>query len=109
MGHPVLLAEDEHWRQLLAHCAELLGLATRSLGAMAAAAEQHKLKAMRNAAAQRAAASIELLRTTLRHVAERGVAVAAPPTQQATLDELAARLAPLLPGPAVESDDEEYY
>ena len=50
---------DALGERLLAQCAELLQLALRSLGAMAAAAEGHKIKAMRSAAAQRTMAAIE--------------------------------------------------
>ena len=48
LGLPHCLAELGE--KLLAQCAQLLQLALRSLGAMATAAEQHKIKAMRSAA-----------------------------------------------------------
>ena len=75
---------------------------------MAAAAEAHKLKATRGAAARRALdATQEVLRKALPALAERGVAVAA--EQREALEALLARLTPLLPAEAAESDDDEYY
>ena len=93
--------------QLLQQCAELLGLAVRSLGAMAAAAESHKIKAMRNAAAQRAMTSIEQVKATFPALQERGVRGAGEQTE--ALARLVEKLAPHLPAEVIESDDDEYY
>ena len=98
---------DELGEQLLAQCAQLLQLALRSLGAMAAAAEQHKIKAMRSAAAQRAMLSIETVEKTFPALQARGIAV--PPEATETLAQLVGRLTPLLPAADIDSDDDEYY
>lgn len=75
---------------------------------MARAAEADKLKATRGAAARRAVDSIdEMLRKALPALAERGVAAAA--EQRDTLEQLLARLTPLLPVDAPDSDDDEYF
>ena len=73
----------------------------------AAAAEQHKLKAMRNAAATRAVTSIESVQKALPALAERGVAAAA--EQREPIETLLERLKPLLPVETADSDDDEYY
>ena len=75
---------------------------------MAAAAEAHKLKATRGAAARRALdATQEVLRKALPALAERGVAAAA--EQREPIEKLLERLKPLLPVETADSDDEEYY
>ena len=105
LGLPHVL--HELGARLLAHLGELVALATRALGAMAAAAEQHKLKAMRNAAATRAVTSVESVQKALPALAERGVAAAA--EQREPIEKLLERLKPLLPVETADSDDEEYY
>ena len=91
----------------MTQCAQLLALALRSLGAMAAAAEQHKIKAMRSAAAQRAMVSIEAVRATFPALQARGIAV--PPEHTDALVQLVTGLTPLLPAADIDSDDDEYY
>ena len=98
---------DALGERLLAQCAELLQLALRALGAMAAAAEGHKIKAMRSAAAQRTMAAIEGVEKTFPALHARGVAV--PPEATETLAQLVAGLTPLLPAADIDSDDDEYY
>ena len=105
LGLPHSLAELGE--QLLAQCAQLLQLALRSLGAMATAAEQHKIKAMRSAAAQRAMVSIETVEKTFPALQARGIAV--PPEATETLAQLVSGLTPLLPAADIDSDDDEYY
>ena len=98
---------DALGERLLAQCAELLQLALRSLGAMAAAAEGHKIKAMRSAAAQRTMAAIEGVEKTFPALHARGIAV--PPEATETLAQLVGGLTPLLPAADIDSDDDEYY
>ena len=74
---------------------------------MAAAAEGHKIKAMRSAAAQRTMAAIEGVEKTFPALHARGVAV--PPEATETLAQLVAGLTPLLPAADIDSDDDEYY
>ena len=71
------------------------------------AAESHKIKAMRNAAAQRAMTSIEQVNATFPALQERGVRGAGEQTE--ALARLVEGLAPHLPAEAIESDDDEYY
>ena len=73
----------------------------------ATTSDADKIKAMRNAAAQRTMASIESVRATFAALQARGVKVSG--EQKEVLVQLVEGLAPLLPGEAVESDDDEYY